>query len=217
MALIAQAATLEARVPFLHFFDGFRTSHEVNKTDPADRRRDPGDDPDDLVLAHRARALNPDRPFIRGTAQNPDTYFQSRETVNPFYAKVPGIVQAAMDKFAGITGRRYNLFDYFGDPAAERVIVIMGSGAEAACETAAYLNQRGEKVGVLAGAPVPAPCRPAFPGGIAHQRQVHCGAGSHQGAGRDWRADVSWMWSTPCSKRRRPGSFADGPIPRCRG
>lgn len=101
------------------------------------------------MLAHRARALNPDRPFIRGTAQNPDTYFQSRETVNPFYAKVPGIVQAAMDKFAGLTGRRYNLFDYYGDPAAERLLVIMGSGVEAACETAAWLNQHGEKVGVL--------------------------------------------------------------------
>ncbi|MBS1222639.1 MAG: pyruvate oxidoreductase, partial [Proteobacteria bacterium] len=149
MALIAQAATLEARVPFIHFFDGFRTSHEVNKltllTD--DEIRAMIDD--DLVLAHRARALNPDRPFIRGTAQNPDTYFQGRETVNPFYARVPGIVQAAMDKFAGITGRRYHLFDYFGDPKAERVIILMGSSTETACETAAYLNQRGERVGVV--------------------------------------------------------------------
>jgi pyruvate-ferredoxin/flavodoxin oxidoreductase len=149
MALIAQAATLEARVPFIHFFDGFRTSHEVNKltllTDDEMRAMIR----DDLVLAHRNRGLNPDRPFIRGTAQNPDTYFQARETVNPFYAKVPEIVQAAMDKFAGLTGRRYNLFDYFGDPNAERVIIIMGSGAETACETANYLNRRGEKVGVL--------------------------------------------------------------------
>ncbi|HAS83462.1 MAG TPA: pyruvate:ferredoxin (flavodoxin) oxidoreductase [Verrucomicrobia bacterium] len=149
MALIAQAATLEARVPFIHFFDGFRTSHEVNKltllTDDEIRAMIR----DDLVLAHRARALNPDRPFIRGTAQNPDVYFQSRETVNPFYAKVPGIVQAAMDKFAGITGRRYHLFDYFGDPLAERVVILMGSGAETACETADYLNQRGERVGVI--------------------------------------------------------------------
>lgn len=149
MALIAQAATLEARVPFIHFFDGFRTSHEVNKltllTDDEMRAMIR----DDLVLAHRARALNPDRPFIRGTAQNPDVYFQSRETVNPFYAKVPGIVQAAMDKFAGITGRAYHLFDYFGDPNAERVIILMGSGTETACETAAYLNQRGERVGVV--------------------------------------------------------------------
>ena len=149
MALIAQAATLEARVPFIHFFDGFRTSHEVNKltllTDDDMRAMIR----EDLVLAHRNRGLNPDRPFIRGTAQNPDTYFQARETVNPFYAKVPGIVQAAMDKFAGITGRAYKLFDYFGDPDAERVVVLMGSGAETARETADYLNTRGEKVGVL--------------------------------------------------------------------
>ena len=149
MALIAQAATLEARVPFIHFFDGFRTSHEVNKltllTDDDMRAMIR----EDLVLAHRNRGLNPDRPFIRGTAQNPDTYFQARETVNPFYAKVPGIVQAAMDKFAGITGRAYKLFDYFGDPNAERVVALMGSGAETAREAADYLNARGEKVGVL--------------------------------------------------------------------
>ncbi|MDS4031662.1 MAG: pyruvate:ferredoxin (flavodoxin) oxidoreductase, partial [Candidatus Contendobacter sp.] len=149
MALIAHAATLEARLPFIHFFDGFRTSHEVNKltllTDDDIRAMIR----DDLVLAHRARGLNPDRPFIRGTAQNPDTYFQGREACNPYYLKVPGIVQATMDKFADLTGRRYNLFDYFGDPNAERVIVIMGSGAETACETAAHLNQSGEKVGVL--------------------------------------------------------------------
>ncbi len=149
MALIAQAATLEARVPFIHFFDGFRTSHEVNKltllTDDEIRAMIR----DDLVLAHRARALNPDRPFIRGTAQNPDTYFQSREACNPYYLKVPGIVQATMDRFAELTGRRYHLFDYFGDPNADRVVVLMGSGAETACETAAYLNQRGERVGVL--------------------------------------------------------------------
>ena len=149
MALIAQAATLEARVPFIHFFDGFRTSHEVNKLTLLSDDEIRAMIRDDLVLAHRARALNPDRPFIRGTAQNPDVYFQSRETVNPFYAKVPGIVQAAMDKFAGITGRRYNLFDYVGDPNAERVVILMGSGQETACETAAYLNARGEKVGVL--------------------------------------------------------------------
>ncbi|MBK8752490.1 MAG: pyruvate:ferredoxin (flavodoxin) oxidoreductase [Candidatus Competibacteraceae bacterium] len=149
MALIAHAATLEARVPFIHFFDGFRTSHEVNKltllTDDDMRAMIR----DDLVLAHRGRGLNPDRPFIRGTAQNPDTYFQSREACNPYYLKVPGIVQATMDKFAELTGRSYHLFDYFGDPNAERVVILMGSGAETACETAAYLNQSGEKVGVL--------------------------------------------------------------------
>ena len=149
MALIAHAATLEARLPFIHFFDGFRTSHEVNKltmlTDDDIRTMIR----DDLVLAHRARGLNPDRPFIRGTAQNPDTYFQSREACNPYYLKVPGIVQATMDKFAELTGRSYHLFDYSGDPNAERVVILMGSGAETACETAAHLNQSGEKVGVL--------------------------------------------------------------------
>ncbi|NJM11491.1 MAG: pyruvate:ferredoxin (flavodoxin) oxidoreductase [Synechococcaceae cyanobacterium SM1_2_3] len=149
MALIAHAATLEARVPFIHFFDGFRTSHEVNKltmlTDDDIRAMIR----DDLVLAHRARGLNPDRPFIRGTAQNPDTYFQSREACNPYYLKVPGIVQATMDRFAEVTGRSYHLFDYSGDPNAERVVILMGSGAETACETAAHLNQSGEKVGVL--------------------------------------------------------------------
>lgn len=149
MALIAHAATLEARVPFIHFFDGFRTSHEVNKltmlTDDDIRAMIR----DDLVLAHRVRGLNPDRPFIRGTAQNPDTYFQSREACNPYYLKVPGIVQATMDKFAELTGRSYHLFDYSGDPNAERVVILMGSGAETACETAAHLNQSGEKVGVL--------------------------------------------------------------------
>ncbi|MCB1920197.1 MAG: pyruvate:ferredoxin (flavodoxin) oxidoreductase [Candidatus Competibacteraceae bacterium] len=149
MALIAQAATLEARVPFIHFFDGFRTSHEVNKLTLLSDDEIRAMIRDDLVLAHRARALNPDRPFIRGTAQNPDVYFQSRETVNPFYAKVPGIVQSAMDRFAEVTGRRYNLFDYFGDPNAERVVILMGSGQETACETADYLNARGEKVGVI--------------------------------------------------------------------
>ncbi len=149
MALIAHASTLEARVPFIHFFDGFRTSHEVNKltmlTDDDIRAMIR----DDLVLAHRGRGLNPDRPFIRGTAQNPDTYFQSREACNPYYLKVPGIVQATMDKFAELTGRSYHLFDYSGDPNAERVVILMGSGAETACETAAHLNQSGEKVGVL--------------------------------------------------------------------
>ena len=149
MALIAQASTLEARVPFIHFFDGFRTSHEVNKLTLLSDDDMRAMIRDDLVLAHRARALNPDRPFIRGTAQNPDTYFQGRETVNPFYAKVPEIVQGAMDQFADLTGRRYKLFDYFGDPKAERVVILMGSGAETARETAEFLNARGERVGVL--------------------------------------------------------------------
>jgi pyruvate-ferredoxin/flavodoxin oxidoreductase len=148
-ALIAQAATLESRVPFLHFFDGFRTSHEVNTLtllEDADIRAMIDDR---LVRAHRQRALNPENPFIRGTAQNPDTYFQGREAVNPFYAKVPAIMQAVMDRLAARTGRQYHLFDYDGPADAERVVVLMGSGADTARETAAALRQTGEKVGVL--------------------------------------------------------------------
>jgi len=148
-ALISQAATLEARVPFLHFFDGFRTSHEVAKVEqltPADLR---AMIEEDLVRAHRARALSPDHPVIRGTAQNPDVFFQAREACNPFYQACPGIVQKAMDKFAGIVGRQYHLFDYFGAPDAERVMVIMGSGAEVAEEAIARLNAAGENVGLV--------------------------------------------------------------------
>jgi pyruvate-ferredoxin/flavodoxin oxidoreductase len=149
LALIAQAATLESRVPFIHFMDGFRTSHEVNKLTlvPDDAIRAMIDD--DLVRAHRARALSPAHPVVRGTAQNPDTYFQGRETVNPYYAKVPAIVQAAMDKFAGLCGRSYRLFRYDGHPQAERVVVSMGSGAEVVRETANWLAAKGEKVGAL--------------------------------------------------------------------
>ncbi len=148
-ALIAQAATLESRVPFLHFFDGFRTSHEIMKVEQLtlDDMRSMIDD--ELVMAHRKRALNPDNPFIRGTSQNPDVYFQGRETVNPYYIAAPGIVQKAMDKFAGIVGRHYHLFDYVGHPQAERVIILMGSGAETAQETVEYLAAKGEKVGAL--------------------------------------------------------------------
>jgi pyruvate-ferredoxin/flavodoxin oxidoreductase len=148
-ALLAQAATLEARVPFVHFFDGFRTSHEVAKIEQLsdDDIRTMIDD--ELVMAHRNRGLTPERPVMRGTAQNPDVYFQGRETVNPFYLKVPGIVQAAMDKFAALTGRQYRLFEYVGAPDAERVMVIMGSAAETAQHTAEYLASQGEKVGVL--------------------------------------------------------------------
>jgi pyruvate-ferredoxin/flavodoxin oxidoreductase len=149
LALIAHAATLKARVPILHFFDGFRTSSEVMKIEQLDE-----DDirymiDDELVRAHRARALSPDNPFIRGTAQNPDVYFQGRETVNPYYARMPQIMQETMDQFAARVGRQYHLFDYFGAPDAERVLVLMGSGAEVAQEAVDYLNARGAKVGVL--------------------------------------------------------------------
>ncbi len=148
-ALIAQAASLESRIPFVHFFDGFRTSHEVAKVEQltVDDMRHMIDD--ELVRAHRSRALTPDRPVLRGTAQNPDVYFQARESVNPYYLACPTIVQNVMDKFAALTGRAYKLFDYVGAPDAERVIVLMGSGAEAAQETVEYLTARGEKVGIL--------------------------------------------------------------------
>ncbi len=149
LATIAHAATLKARIPFLHFFDGFRTSHEVTKIEPLsdDDLREMIDM--ETVMAHRSRALSPEHPVLRGTAQNPDVYFQGRETVNPYYAAVPGIVQAEMDKFARLTGRQYKLFEYAGAPDAERVVVIMGSGGETAEETAKALNAAGEKVGVV--------------------------------------------------------------------
>lgn len=149
LALIAHAATLQARVPILHFFDGFRTSSEVMKIQQLDEDDMRHMISDELVREHRARALSPDNPFMRGAAQNPDVYFQGRETVNPFYARVPQIVQDAMDRFAARVGRQYHLFDYVGAPDAERVIVMMGSGAEVAQEAVEYLNARGEKVGVL--------------------------------------------------------------------
>ena len=148
-ALISSAATLEARLPFLHFFDGFRTSHEINKIELLNEDVMRAMINDALVRAHRDRGLSPDHPVVRGTAQNPDVFFQARESVNPFYNATPEIVQNAMDKFAELTGRQYKVFDYNGAPDAERVIVIMGSGAETAQETADYLAAQGEKVGVV--------------------------------------------------------------------
>ncbi len=149
LALIAQASTLKARLPFIHFFDGFRTSHEVNKISLI---------PDEVILkmidekdiiAHRQRGLSPERPMVRGTAQNPDVYFQGRETVNPFYARTPEIVQSAMDHFAALTGRQYQLFEYYGAEDADRVIILMGSGAQTAIETCKHLQSTGEKIGVV--------------------------------------------------------------------
>ncbi len=148
-ALIAQAATLESRVPFLHFFDGFRTSHEVNTVELLSDDQIRAMIDDDLVLAHRGRAMSPDAPFIRGTAHNPDTFFQARESGNPYYLRLPGIVQAAMDRFAALSGRQYGLADYHGAADAERVVVVMGSGGETVRATAEALIRRGEKVGVL--------------------------------------------------------------------
>ncbi len=149
LALIAQASTLKSRIPFLHFFDGFRTSHEVTKIEQLtdDDLRTMIDD--ELVRAHRARALSPDHPVLRGTAQNPDVYFQGRETVNPYYAAVPAIVQEQMDKFAKLAGRQYHLFDFVGAPDAERVLILMGSGGETAEATVKYLAEKGEKVGAI--------------------------------------------------------------------
>lgn len=148
-ALIAQAATLESRVPFLHFFDGFRTSHEVAKVARLPRETVRAMIDEDLVKACRARAMNPDRPVIRGTSQNPDVYFQGRETVNPYYAAVPDSVRRTMARFAELTGRRYDLFEYVGAPDAERVILLMGSGIGAAQETVEDLVAQGERVGLV--------------------------------------------------------------------
>ena len=149
MACIAQAASLASRIPFLHFFDGFRTSHETAKIELLD-----DDDlrhmiDDELVRAHRERALSPDHPSIRGTAQNPDAFFQAREGCNPYYDACPGIVEDVMDRFAARTGRRYGLFEFHGDPQAERVVVVMGSGSETCRETVDHLTERGDRVGVI--------------------------------------------------------------------
>src|SRR5664279_2641622 len=149
LALVAQAATLATRVPFVHFFDGFRTSHELNTVELLS-----DDDlralvPEELIWAHRGRALTPERPFIRGTAQNPDVYFQARETVNPFYARVPDVVEDLMARLGARTGRTMHIVDYSGHPEAERVLVLMGSGAQTVQETVASLQARGERVGVV--------------------------------------------------------------------
>ncbi|MDR0842891.1 MAG: pyruvate:ferredoxin (flavodoxin) oxidoreductase [Acidobacteriota bacterium] len=149
LALISQAAALESRVPFVHFFDGFRTSHEVMKIEQLAVEDIRAMIDDEFVYAHRSRRLSPDKPSIKGTAQNPDVFFQAREACNPYYLAVPGIVQKAMDKFAAIVGRQYHLFDYYGAPDAERVLILMGSGAEASEETVEYLNSNGDNVGVL--------------------------------------------------------------------
>ena len=142
-ALIGPVATLRSRVPVLHFFDGFRTTHEVAKieelvNDDLAAMMDPA-----LITAHRQRALNPEKPVLRGTAQNPDAFFQAREACNGYYAAAPDIVQATMDEFAGIVGRQYHLFDYVGHPQAERVIVMMGSGAEVTHELVEWMLARG--------------------------------------------------------------------------
>jgi pyruvate-ferredoxin/flavodoxin oxidoreductase len=148
-ALISQAATLRSRIPFIHFFDGFRTSHEVSKIAMLEPSVLRSLIDDELIAAHRASSMTPEKPVLRGSAQNPDVFFQGREAANGFYSACPGIVQQVMDEFAELTGRKYNLFDYFGAADAERVIVLMGSGCEAAHETVEHLVAQGEKIGVL--------------------------------------------------------------------
>jgi pyruvate-ferredoxin/flavodoxin oxidoreductase len=149
IAAIATASTLRARVPFLHFFDGFRTSHEINKMERVTDEDLLNLVNQEMIFEHRKRALTPDRPVLRGTAQNPDVYFQARETVNRYYNEVERIVSEEMDRFADLTGRQYHTIEYYGAKDAEKVIVIMGSGVETASETAAFLNAKGEKVGVI--------------------------------------------------------------------
>ncbi|MEQ1676829.1 MAG: pyruvate:ferredoxin (flavodoxin) oxidoreductase [Chitinophagaceae bacterium] len=148
-ALIAQVASLRSRIPIVHFFDGFRTSHEVNKLELLSDEQIRSMIPDELVIAHRKRGLNPEHPFIRGTAQNPDVYFQGRETVNTFYNNMPGIVEEVMNDFAKMTGRQYHLFEYYGAADAEEVTVVMGSGGETVEETVKELNKAGRKTGVI--------------------------------------------------------------------
>ena len=148
-ALIAQVASLKSRIPFIHFFDGFRTSHEVNKLEMLSDEDIKSMVPDELVIAHRKRGLNPEHPFIRGTAQNPDVYFQARETVNSFYDNLPGIMEEVMNDFKNMTGRKYELFQYTGAADAEQLVIIMGSGGETVAETVKALNNSGEKTGVI--------------------------------------------------------------------
>ncbi len=148
-ALISQAATLESRIPVLHFFDGFRTSHELTKLENINHDVVAGMINDKLLTAHRARAMSPADPVIRGTSQNPDVYFQARESVTPFYRKMSGIMQETMDKFADLTGRQYKLFDYIGAEDAQRLIILMGSGAETVHETVEFLNSQNEKIGLI--------------------------------------------------------------------
>jgi len=148
-ALISQAVALESHIPMLHFFDGFRTSHEINKIEQLSQETVRSMISEEQVREHRARALSPDHPVIRGTSQNPDVYFQARETVNPYYERLPAIIETTFDRFAKLTGRQYRLFDYSGATDAETVLILMGSGAETASETIDYLSRQGEKTGMI--------------------------------------------------------------------
>ena len=201
-ALIAQAATLRSRIPFVHFFDGFRTSHEVQKIEMLTEADLRALIDDKLIAEHRARAMSPDHPVLRGTAQNPDAFFQAREACNPFYAACPDIVQQAMDDFAKQVGRAYKLFEYVGAPDAERVIVLMGSGCEAAHETVDYLNEQRREGRRGQGAAVSAVRRQTLCRGAAAIGQDHRGAGPHQGTGRGGRTALSGLRH---GDSRRPG------------
>ena len=191
MALVAQIATLESRIPFIHFFDGFRTSHEVGKILPISDETIRAMVDDKYLIAFRKNALTPDRPFIRGTAQNPDVFFQAREACTPFHAAVPRIVQSVMDRFAVQTGRGYHLFDYYGAPDAERVMMLMGSGAEAAEEAVDALNTAGREGRPAEGAALPAVRCQGVPGRAAGNGEVDRRAGPLQGARRIGRAALS--------------------------
>ncbi len=190
MALVAQIATLESRIPFIHFFDGFRTSHEVGKILPIADETIRAMVDDKYIIEFRQRALSPDRPVIRGTAQNPDVFFQAREACNPFHAAVPGVVQIVMDRFATLTGRAYHLFDYCGAPDAERVMVMMGSGAEAAEEAVDLLNKQGEKLGLLKVRLYKPFDAKAFLAALPATVKSIAVSGSLQGTGRSGRAAV---------------------------
>ncbi len=204
LALVAQAATLEARVPFIHFTDGFRTSHEVNTLVMLSDEQIRTMIDDDLVRAHRERGLSPEHPVIRGTWHNPDTYFQVRETVNPHYLATPGIVQRAMDRLAALTGRQYRLFRYDGHPDAERVVVAMGSSAETLARDGRAPQRAGRTRRRAAGAPLPAVVGQGFSRGAAGERASHRRARPHQGARRAGRTALPRRRTVP-GRRRRAG------------
>ena len=187
-ALIAQAASLEARIPFVHFFDGFRSSHEVAKLEALDVEDMKAMLPQELITAHRQRALSPDHPVLRGSAQNPDVYFQARETVNPYYLAAPQIVQNAMDRFARITGREYKLYQYVGAPDAERVVVLMASGRRGGARGGGIHGGAGREGRRAQSSSLPPLRQRSLPQGAAPDGEVHRGARPHQGAGRFRRA-----------------------------
>ena len=191
MALIAHAAALESRIPFLHFFDGFRTSHEVNKIEMLTEDDMRALINMDRIIEHRQRALSPDHPVLRGTAQNPDVFFQMRERANSYYEACPQIVQSVMNKFSEAVGRSYHLVDYVGAPDADRVIVMMGSGAEVAHEAVETSQRARRKAGTAESAFVPSLPSAGVPRSLACQRAQDRRPRSHQGIGSDWRTALS--------------------------